>query len=253
VTTGDRAHLLQFEYNDVESLRAAVAEAGTDLAAILVTAFRHDMGRDLELPTAEFARAVRLACDNADAALIIDEVRAGMRLDTRGSWERFGVRPDLCAWSKAIANGYALAAVTGNDRFREPATRVFVTGSFWCSAVAMAAARATLRIVRETNVPARIEATGTMLREGLASRARQHDISIRQSGPPQMPLMLFDDDADLRKGRVFCAAALRRGAYFHPAHNMFLSAAHQSSDIERALDAASHGFKAVRELGVSGR
>jgi glutamate-1-semialdehyde 2,1-aminomutase len=253
VTTEDRAHLLQFEYNDVESLRAAVAEAGNDLAAILVTAFRHDMGRDLELPTAEFARAVRLACDNADAALIIDEVRAGMRLDIRGSWERFGVRPDLCAWSKAIANGYALAAVTGNDRFREPATRVFVTGSFWCSAVAMAAARATLRIVRETNVPARIEATGTMLREGLASLARQHDLRIRQSGPPQMPLMLFDDDADLRKGRAFCAAALRRGTYFHPAHNMFLSAAHQSSDIERALDAASHGFKAVRELGVSGR
>lgn len=248
VTTEDRAHLLQFEYNDVESLRAAVAEAGKDLAAILVTAFRHDMGRDLELPTAEFARAARLACDNADAALIIDEVRAGMRLDTRGSWEKFGVRPDLCAWSKAIANGYALAAVTGNDRFREPATRVFVTGSFWCSAVSMAAARATLRIVRETNVPARIEAVGTMLREGLASLAKQHDIRIRQSGPPQMPLMLFDDDADLRKGRAFCAAALRRGAYFHPAHNMFLSAAHQGADIERALDAAAHGFKAVREL-----
>lgn len=248
VTTEDRAHLLQFEYNDVESLKAAVGEAGKDLAAILVTAFRHDMGRDLELPTAEFARAARLACDNADAALIIDEVRAGMRLDTRGSWEKFGVRPDLCAWSKAIANGYALAAVTGNDRFREPATRVFVTGSFWCSAVAMAAARATLRIVREIDVPARIEAVGTMLREGLASLAKQHDIKIRQSGPPQMPLMLFDGDADLRKGRAFCAAALRRGAYFHPAHNMFLSAAHQAADIERALEAAAHGFKAVREL-----
>jgi glutamate-1-semialdehyde aminotransferase len=53
------------------------------------------------------------------------------------------VRPDLCAWSKAIANGYALAALTGNDRFREAATKVFVTGSFWCGTVAMAAARAT--------------------------------------------------------------------------------------------------------------
>ena len=211
VTTEDRAHLLQFEYNDVESLRAAVAEAGNDLAAVLVTAFRHDMGRDLELPTAEFARAVRLACDNADAALIIDEVRAGVRLDTRGSWEALGVRPDLCAWSKAIANGYALAAVTGNDRFREPATRVFVTGSFWCSAVAMAAARATLRIARETNVPARIQATGMMLRNGLASLARQYDVSVRQSGPPQMPLMLFDDDPEFRNGQgVLCRSASSR-------------------------------------------
>jgi glutamate-1-semialdehyde 2,1-aminomutase len=253
VTTEDRAHLLQFEYNNVASLRAAVAEAGNDLAAIVVTAFRHDIGRDLELPAVEFARAVRQACDNADAALIIDEVRAGVRLDTRGSWETFGVRPDLCAWSKAIANGYALAAVTGNDRFREPATRVFLTGSFWCSAVAMAAARATLRIARETNVPARIQATGTMLRDGLASLARQHDVSVRQSGPPQMPLMLFDDDPQFRKGKAFCATALRHGAFFHPTHNMFLSAAHQPSDIERALDAAAHGFKAARELDVNSR
>ena len=120
-------------------------EAGNDLAAILVTAFRHDMGRDLELPTAEFAAAAREACDDAGAALIIDEVRAGLRLDIRGSWETLGVRPDLSAWSKAIANGYALAAVTGNDRFRDAATKVFVTGSFWCGTVAMAAARATQR------------------------------------------------------------------------------------------------------------
>lgn len=248
VTSEDRAHLLHFDYNDVASLRAAVDEAGRDLAAILVTAFRHDMGRDLELPTAEFAAAARRACDEAGAALILDEVRTGLRLDIGGSWETLGVRPDLCAWSKAIANGYALAAVTGNDRFREAATKVFVTGSFWCGAVAMAAARATLRIARETDVPAHIRAMGLRLRQGLATLANQYSIAIRQSGPPQMPLMLFDDDPDVRKGRAFCSAALRHGAFFHPQHNMFLSAAHGPTDIDAALEAASHGFKAVREL-----
>jgi glutamate-1-semialdehyde 2,1-aminomutase len=35
---------------------------------------------------------------------------------------------------------------------------------------------------------------------------------------------------------------------------MFLSAAHQPADIEEALQAAAHGFKAVRELETkSGR
>jgi glutamate-1-semialdehyde 2,1-aminomutase len=248
VTSEDRAHLLHFEYNDVASLRAAVDEAGKDLAAIIVTAFRHDMGRDLELPAKEFALAARAACDAADAALIIDEVRAGLRLDIRGSWEALGVRPDLSAWSKAIANGYALAAVTGNDRFRDAATKVFVTGSFWCGTVAMAAARATLRIARETDLPGHIHAMGMRLREGLARLADREGIAIRQSGPPQMPLMLFDDDADVRKGRAFCATALRHGAFFHPQHNMFLSSAHRAADIDAALEAASHGFKAVREL-----
>ena len=40
---------------------------------------------------------------------------------------------------KAIANGYALAAVTGTDAYREAATKIFVTGSFWCGSVAMVA------------------------------------------------------------------------------------------------------------------
>jgi glutamate-1-semialdehyde 2,1-aminomutase len=253
VTAEDRAHLVHFEYNDVGSLRAAVHEAGNDLAAILITAFRHDMGRDLEMPTAEFAAAARAACDDAGAALIIDEVRAGLRLDIRGSWESLGVRPDLCAWSKAIANGYALAAVTGNDRFREAATKVFVTGSFWCGTVAMAAARATLRIARDTDVPGRIRTMGTRLREGLAALADRHGIAIRQSGPPQMPLMLFDADPEVRKGRAFCSAALRHGAFFHPQHNMFLSAAHGPADIDAALEAASHGFRAVLELDARAR
>ena len=49
------------------------------------------------------------------------------------------MRPDLAAFSRSIANGFPLAAVTGTDRFREAATQVFSTGSFWCAAVPMAA------------------------------------------------------------------------------------------------------------------
>src|SRR5262249_30554060 len=78
--------------------------------------------------------------------------------------------------------------------------------------------------------------------------ADRHGIAIRQSGPPQMPLMLFDADPEFLKGRAFCSAALRRGAFFHPQHNMFLSAAHGPDDIDAALEAAAHGFKAVTEL-----
>ena len=37
----------------------------------------------------------------------------------------------------------------------------------------------------------------------------------------------------------------RRGAYFHPWHNWFLSAAHTDADIDRALDATDPAFAAV--------
>jgi len=242
VTLEDRTHLLTFKYNDVGTLETAVQRAGDDLAGIVVSAFRHDFGLDQELPDPLFARRVRELCDASDAALILDDVRAGFRMTLRGSWDLVGVQPDLSAWSKAIANGHALAAVTGNDRYREAATKIFVTGSFWCSAVSMAAAVATLDELERIDGPARMRAMGLRLREGIAKQAAAVGIGVRQSGPPQMPTLLFDDDPDFAKGERFTLEALKRGVYLHPKHNMFLSTAHTEADIDFALEATKAAF-----------
>lgn len=244
-TAEDRAHLLHYRYNDIASLEQAAAQAGEDLAAVLVSPFRHDYGVDLELPTPGFATAARALCDRTGAALILDEVRTGCRLDLAGSWEHLGVRPDLAAWSKAIANGHALAAVTGNDRYRAAAASIFVTGSFWCGAVAMAAALATLRKLQALDGIAQMRAMGQRLRDGLGAQAAAHGFRIRQSGPPQMPLLLFDDDPDCALGTAFCSLALQRGVYLHPKHNMFLSVAHRAEDIDQALQATDDAFAAL--------
>ncbi len=247
-TNEDRAHIIYYDYNDVASLQAAVAEAGDDLAGILASAFKHDYAKDQALPTVEFAQAARAACDAADAALMIDDVRAGFRVHIAGSWEVVGVRPDLSAWSKAIANGYALAAVTGNDRFREAATKLFSTGSFWSSSTSMAASLATLTVIRRDDAVGTMERLGTKLREGFASLSQAEGLSLRQTGPASMPMVLFDDDPEFRRANAFCSEALRHGAYFHPRHNMFLSAAHTDEDIEVALAAAAHGFAAAARV-----
>jgi glutamate-1-semialdehyde 2,1-aminomutase len=244
-TPEDRAHLIAFDYNDVASLHQAVEQAGSDLAGILVSAFRHDYGLDQELPSRAFAQAARAVCDAQGAALILDDVRAGFRLSLHGSWDPLGVQPDLSAWSKAIANGHALAAVTGRERFREAASQLYLTGSFWCAAVPMAAALATLEVLERENAPQRLQALGERFRAGLAAQAREVGLGIRQSGPPQMPSLLFDDDPDFARGERFCSEALRRGVYLHPKHNMFLSLAHQESDIDQALQATAEAFRAV--------
>jgi glutamate-1-semialdehyde 2,1-aminomutase len=245
VTDEDRAHLVYYDYNDVASLEQAVEQTNGDLAAILVSAFKHDLGKEHVLPTSEFATAARALADDSDAALIVDDVRAGFRLDLGGSWELVGVRPDLAAWSKAIANGHSLAAVTGNDRFREAATRIFTTGSFWTASVPMAAAIATIRKLRSTNAIGHMKAMGQRLRKGLNAQAKRHGLAISQSGPVQMPVVLFDDDADRRIGNAFCLEALARGVYMHPSHTMFLSAAHQEADIDAALAATDDAMDAV--------
>lgn len=236
VTAEDRAHLVHFEFNNIESLEAAAEAAKGDIAAILVAAFKHDLSVDQVLPDAAFAQRAREICDDVGAALIIDEVRAGFRLSVGGSWEKLGIRPDLAAWSKAIANGYPLAALTGNDRFRDAASRIYVTGSFWMGAVPMAAALATIDELLATNAIAHMERIGTRLRDGIAEQAIRHGIRLRQTGPVQMPLILFDDDPSFAKGALFASEAIKRGVYMHPRHNMFLSLAHTESDIDEALE-----------------
>lgn len=250
VTSEDRAHLILFDYNDITSLDAAIDEAGDDLAGILLTAFKHDVGKDQHLPEKAFLAHARAACDRTGAALILDDVRAGFRLDVRGSWARYGVKPDLAAYSKSIANGWPLAAVAGSERFRDGAGKIFTTGSFWYGSAAMAAAVKTVQILRDSDALAHTEAMGERFRAGLSTISARHGFTLRQTGPAQMPMVLFDGDQDLRIANAFCAAALRHGIYLHPKHNMFLCAAHTPDDIDRALEAADGAFADIVSAGI---
>ena len=246
VVAEDRAHLVTYKYNDLQYATAAAERCWDDLAAIVVSPFRHDARVDQEMVDPAFARHLREICDSTGAALILDEVRAGFRLTQGSSWQSIGVEPDLSAWSKAIANGYPLSAVLGGDHFREAAGRIFVTGSFWFSAVPMAAAVATIHELRDLRAQSLMQRTGSRLVEGLASQARSHSLGITLSGPPQMPFMTFSGDEKFAMANVWSATAARRGAYFHPWHNWFLSAAHSDEDIDRALDATEEAFAEVR-------
>jgi glutamate-1-semialdehyde 2,1-aminomutase len=247
VTEADRANLIRYTFNDLASVREAASQAGDDLAGILVSPFKHDAGFDSELVDPAFARGLRELCDQKQAALILDDVRCGFRLHLGASWEPLGVDPDLSAWSKAIANGRALAAVLGNDPFRDGAKNVFVTGSFWFAAVPMAAAVATIRALKEENAIEAMDRMGARLRDGITDQARSWDLAVNYTGPPAMPYLTFAGDRDYELGSVFAAQALRGGAYLHPRHNWFVSAAMTGDDLALVLEATDQAFAAVRK------
>ncbi|MBI1198419.1 MAG: aminotransferase class III-fold pyridoxal phosphate-dependent enzyme [Phenylobacterium sp.] len=246
VIDSDRANQIFCDYNDVASLEAAVAEAGDDLAAIFAAPFKHDAFVDQAEPDAAYARRARELCDATGALLVVDEVRAGFRLSRDCSWSRIGVEPDLSSWGKCLANGHPLSVMLGSDKARKAASSIFVTGSFWFQAATMAAALETLRLIRETDYLERITALGERLRAGLAERAAAAGFGLRQTGPAVMPLFLFDDDPDLRKGFCFASEMLSRGVYAHPWHNMFFCAAMTEADVDGALDAAEGAFSALK-------
>jgi glutamate-1-semialdehyde 2,1-aminomutase len=246
-TPEDRANLGSYTFNDLPSAQRAAAEAGDDLAAIVVSPFKHDAGFDQELVDPAFARGLRALCDATGAALILDDVRCGFRLHLGSSWEPVGVAPDLSAWSKAIANGHPLAAVLGSDAFRDGAASVFVTGSFWFSAVPMAAAIATIGALRAEGAVAAMEQTGVALRDGILAQAGAWDLAVSYTGPAAMPYLTFAGDRDYALAATFAAEALRRGVYLHPHHNWFVSAAMTGDDLARVLDATDQAFAAVRK------
>ena len=246
----DKADLVEYPYNDLEGAEAAAARAEGDVAAIIVTPFKHDSFEDQELVDPRFARGLRALGDRVGAALVIDDVRAGFRLDPRGSWEPLGVRPDLTAWSKAIANGYPMRPSPGRTRSAGGGADLYSTGSFWFSAVAMAAAMATIEtLARPAGRPrwsGRPAAPGR-----IASEASSHGVAIRQTGPVQIPCLSFAGDENLERGMVSPASAACRGVFLHPSHNWFLSSAHTEDDVDRTLEAMGHAFARVAaELGT---
>jgi len=246
VTAEDRANILIYTYNDLASVEAGVEAAAGDLAAIIATPFRHDAPANLQAVDPAFARGLRAICDRTGAALILDDVRAGFRFDIGGSWEPVGVRPDLSAYSKAIANGYPLAAVVGAGSLREGAERIYATGSFWFAAVPMAAALATIAAIEAEDAIGQMERMGGRFCEGLRRQAAGHGLVVTVSGPPQMPYMTFSADIGLERMTVFASEAAQRGVYLHPRHNWFMSAALQDEDISAALARTDEAFGVVR-------
>ncbi|HXQ44828.1 MAG TPA: aminotransferase class III-fold pyridoxal phosphate-dependent enzyme [Acidimicrobiales bacterium] len=241
----DRAHLVEFRFNDLSSVEAAMDAAGDDVAGIVVSPIRHDVGVDLELPDPAFAAGLRSLCDRSGAVLILDDVRCGLRLHHGSSWEPIGVEPDLSAWSKAIANGYALGAVLGRDSLADAARSIFTTGSFWFAAVSMAASLATLEVLEEQDTVGRTVKIGTLLRQGLSEQASVRGIDVSLSGPVQMPFMTFAGDQDFALADVFARRAVLGGVYLHPRHNWFVSGAMDEADVDKVLQVTDTAFDDV--------
>lgn len=246
----DKASQIFCAYNDIASLEEAAAKAGDDLAAIFAAPMKHDAFIDQAMPDPAYARKAREICDRTGALLVVDDVRAGLRMARDCSWSVVGVEPDLSTWGKCIANGHPLSALLGSEKARAAAASIYVTGSYWFQAAPMAAALVTLKRARESDYLENIQGLGLRLREGLDQRARAAGFSLRQTGPETMPLFLFDEDKDLRKGFFWSSQMLTRGVYVHPWHNMFLCAAMTPKDIDFALDAAEASFAELkREAG----
>jgi len=94
VTPGDRANLVYYTFNDIASVHRALDEAGGEVAAIIVSPFKHDAGFDQELVDPAFARGLRELCTRYGTLLVLDETHTQFDV-YGGAVTHFGVAPDI--------------------------------------------------------------------------------------------------------------------------------------------------------------
>jgi glutamate-1-semialdehyde 2,1-aminomutase len=246
----DLAHIHDFNWNDLESFDRLLKQHRGDIAGAILTPFHHPIFKPSQMPAPGFWPHIEAACRREGIVLILDDIRAGFRLDLRGSHRLFGFEPDLICFCKAIANGHPLSAALGRKELRLAAGKVFLTGSYWNGPPAMAAALTCLELLKKNDVVSTLRRSGEILMQGLVAAGRRHGFAMLASGPPAIPFLSFVDDPSLRRQQRFCAEVTRRGALFHPHHNWFLCAAHTPQDIDATLGMADATFAAMREEGL---
>lgn len=237
-----REDLVEFAWNDLDGLGRLFEAHPGQIAVVITAPFDHATGSD---PAPGFFAGVRALCDAHGAVFAMDDVRAGFRFHLGGSCEYFGAAPDVICYSKAIANGHPLSATLAREALRPAAERVFFTGSFFFASAAFAAALATLETIESTDAIARIHHIGRLLVDGLADQARHYGMPMLPPGPAAMPLIRFADDPDRALTRRWCGLVTAGGAYAHPTHNWFVSAAHTEDDVARTLEATGAAFRAL--------
>ena len=209
--------------------------------------YMHNNFMDNALPAPGFWKHVRQLCTDNDVVLIIDDVRAGFRLDMAGSDHYFGFEADLICFCKAIANGYNCSALCGKEFLRNSVSSLAYTGSYWMSAVPFAAGIACLEKLKRLNAPESLIATGEKLKAGLIERAQKYGFDLHVSGVPSLFYLRIADDPSLMLHQEWVAECVRRGVYFTNHHNHFINAALTKEDLQETFDVAEEAFAIVRD------
>ncbi|MDR0387862.1 MAG: aminotransferase class III-fold pyridoxal phosphate-dependent enzyme [Treponema sp.] len=232
-------------WNDYERLAEVFAENKGEIAAVISQPYLHGNFADNVLPAEGFWQKVRKLCTDTGSVLIIDDVRAGFRLDLAGSDHFFGFQADLICFCKALANGYNVSALCGKEFLRNTVSGLTYTGSYWLSAVPFAAGIACIRKMRRLDLPRLLNEKGLLLKEGLIAAAKKHGYDLRVTGAPALFYLRIADDDSLMLHQRWIAEMVKRGVYLTNHHNHFLNASLSDEDIKRTVEVADEAFSVL--------
>ena len=136
-----------------------------EVAAVILEPVMMNVG--IIEPQPGYLQALRDACEKHGAVLIYDEVKCGGTIAYGGTMERYGVKPHLAAFAKAIGGGSTMGAFGGEARFMEFVTKgAAQQGTFNGNPLSSAAGVAALTEVLTRDAYDHLGKLGSMLAEG---------------------------------------------------------------------------------------
>ena len=243
----DVCNNIYVDWNDYEALESVFEENKDEIAAVISQPYMHGNFADNVMPAEGFWQKVRKLCTEKDAVLIIDDVRAGFRMDIAGSDHYFGFEADLICFCKALANGYNVSALCGKDFLKNTVSGISYTGSYWMSAVPFAAGIACIEKMKRLDIARLLNEKGTKVKEGLIAAAKKFDFDLRVTGMPSLFYLRIADDPTLSLHQEWVAECVRRGVFFTNHHNHFVNASLTDEDIAETVAVAEEAFEAVRK------
>lgn len=254
------ANTITLAYNDIELVKKLFAEAGEQIACIIVEPVAGNM--NCIPPVPGFLETLRQVCDRYNSVLIFDEVMTGFRVGLHGAQGLYNVAPDLTTLGKIIGGGMPVGAFGGSRRIMEhlaPIGPVYQAGTLSGNPVAMAAGLKTLELISVPGFYEALTAKTEKLTSGLKERARQASIAMTTTAVGSMFGLFFSKEekittfaqamhCDQALFKRFFHALLEQGIYLAPSafEAGFVSAAHTDEDLEKTLDIAEAVFNRLQ-------
>jgi glutamate-1-semialdehyde 2,1-aminomutase len=162
-------------FNDAHAVEELFQEHGNEIAAVILEPVMMNIG--IVVPQPGYLQALRDLCDANGVVLIFDEVKCGGTIAYGGATERFGVRPHLAAFAKAIGGGATIGAFGGEARLMDAVTKgAAQQGTFNGNPLSAAAGLAALTEVLTKDAYDQLGKLGTMLAEGCQRAIDDTDI-----------------------------------------------------------------------------
>ncbi|HET9865559.1 MAG TPA: glutamate-1-semialdehyde 2,1-aminomutase [Steroidobacteraceae bacterium] len=240
---------VKFNYNDLASLEALFQKHPGRIAAVILEA-------EKETPPAPgFFDGIRALCDRHGTVFILDEMITGFRWHNGGAQARYGIRPDLSTFGKALANGFSVSALAGrrelmrlggSDHDRE---RVFLMSTtHGAETHGLAAAIATLQTYQREPVVETLWKRGERLATGLRQAASAAGVANEVPILGQPCCLVFGSrDAAGQPSQPFrtllMQEILRRGIL---ATSLVVNYSHGEADIDATIEAFAEAFVVYR-------